>query len=302
MQACGQVSKSRVHTRRRATLRLPFRLIIDRRNGRDGASNMAVDEALLASAMHPGAIPTLRLYHFHRPTVTFGYGQNVAQAVNEAACRDRDVECVRRISGGRALLQGHDLTYSVTAPPCARSVRSTYQSVTGAVRGALEQLGVPVDGPRASREPGEPRQNDALRAPSHLPCLAVPTGHEITAAGRKVVASAMRFRRRGFLTQGSIFWSIDRPLSKQVTRLGERHALTAVGIRELDAPVFGEAELMKALSSAFEELLGAPALPEALSSQESALASDLAEKYRSEAWTRSRRIRSRLVDNSETVW
>ncbi|GMR24702.1 MAG: lipoate--protein ligase family protein [Acidobacteriota bacterium] len=286
---------------------MSFRLIINVRDVRDvsdvrdaaadGASNMAVDEALLASAMNPGALPTLRLYHFHRPTVTFGYGQNVAQAVNETACRDRDIECVRRITGGRALLHQHELTYSITAPPFARSVQSTYQSVTSAVRRALGQLGVPVDPPRT------PSEDQTTRAGSHLPCLAVPTGHEITTGGRKIVASAMRFRRRGFLTHGSILWSIDRPLSKQVT-LGDQDALPAVGIREveLNAPVFGEAELIEALSSAFEELLGAPALPGALSSEESAHASDLAEKYRSECWTRGRLARSRLVDNSETVW
>ena len=263
---------------------MQFRLIVDgRHGGADGAWNMAVDEALLESAMKPGAIPTLRLYHFHRPTVTFGYGQDVAQAVNEAACRDRGVQCVRRITGGRALLHQHELTYSVAAPPFTRSVRSAYQSVTGALRSALERLGVPVDPPGA---------HERVRAPGHLPCLAVPTGHEITAGGRKVVASAMRFRRRGFLQHGSILWSIDRPLSKQVTRLGEQDPLPAVGIREvnlnvsaLNAPAFGEAELVEALSSAFEELLGAPAMPGALSPEESERVSNLAEKYRSEGWT-----------------
>ena len=259
---------------------MQFRLIVDGRDGgADGAWNMAVDEALLESAMQPGAIPTLRLYHFHRPTVTFGYGQDVAQAVNEAACRNRGIECVRRITGGRALLHQHELTYSVAAPPFTRSVRSAYQSVTGALRNALERLGVPVDPPGA---------HERVRAPGHLPCLAVPTGHEITAGGRKVVASAMRFRRGGFLQHGSILWSIDRPLSKQVTRLGDQDALTAVGIRELNAPAFGEAELVEAVSSAFEELLGAAAMPGALSPEESERVSNLAERYGSKGWTSRR--------------
>ena len=278
---------------------MQFRLIVESRDdAADGASNMAVDEALLESAVTPGAIPTLRLYHFRRPTVTFGYGQDVAQAVNESACRDRGVEYVRRITGGRALLHGHDLTYSVAAPRLARSVKSTYQSVTGAVREALAQLGVPVDPPRVSNE------SRTMRAGRHLPCLAVPTGHEITTDGRKVVASAMRFRRRGFLTHGSILWSIDRQLSMLVTRHGEHDALPAVGIREieLNPPAFGDTELIEALSCAFEELLGASALLGALSLEESARVSVLAEKYRSEDWTTGSHTRSRLVDNTETVW
>jgi len=278
---------------------LQFRLIVEGRDdARDGASNMAVDEALLESAVNPDATPTLRLYHFRRPTVTFGYGQDVAQAVNENACRDLGVECVRRITGGRALLHGDELTYSVAAPRGARSVKSTYNSVSGAVREALERLGVPLDPPRARSK------DQTTRAGRHLPCLAAPAGHEITTGGRKVVASALRFRRRGFLTHGSILWSIDRPLSMRVTRSGGHGALPAVGIREveLNAPEFGETELIEALTAAFEELLGASALPGGLSPEESARASVLAEKYRSEAWTRGRGARSSLVDNSETVW
>ena len=278
---------------------MQFRLIVEGRDdARDGASNMAVDEALLESAVNPDATPTLRLYHFRRPTVTFGYGQDVAQAVNENACRDLGVECVRRITGGRALLHGDELTYSVAAPRGARSVKSTYNSVSGAVREALERLGVPLDPPRARSK------DQTTRAGRHLPCLAAPAGHEITTGGRKVVASALRFRRRGFLTHGSILWSIDRRLSKQVTRLGEQDPLTAVGIRELAAftPAFGEAELVEALSSAFEELLGGPAMPGTLSPEESQRVSNLTEKYRSEGWTNRRDPGSHLVDNSEAVW
>lgn len=259
---------------------------------------MAVDEALLESAVRPGATATLRLYHFRRPTVTFGYAQDLSQTVNETACRDANVDCVRRITGGRALLHGHDLTYSVSAPPLARSVKTTYQSVSGAVRRALARLGVPLDPPRV------PSESRATPAGRHLPCLAVPTSHEITTGGRKVVASAMRFRRRGFLTHGSILWTIDRPLSRRVTGHSEHDALPAVGIREveLDGPEFDEAELANALSVEFEQLLGASAVRGALSPEESARASLLTEKYRSEGWTRGGRVRSRLVDNTETVW
>ena len=254
-----------------------FRLLVERDDGAaDGASNMAVDEALLESAMLSDAIPTLRLYRFRRPTVTFGYAQDVVDAVNEAACRDHDIDWVRRITGGRALLHQHELTYSVTAPPFVGSVRATYRAVTGAIRSALERLRVPLD---------PPRQPETIRAPRHLPCLAVPTGHEITATGNKLVASAMRFRRRGFLQHGSILWAVDHALWKKVTRLGEHDAMPAVGLSDLDGPAFGEDDLVESLSSAFEELLGEAPTPGSLSAVEVARASELAEKYRSSGWT-----------------
>jgi lipoate-protein ligase A len=274
---------------------LRFRLFVDVGGASaDGAWNMAVDEALLESAMEPGGLPTIRLYHFGRPTVTFGYHQDVTRALNQAACRARGIDCVRRITGGRALLHQHELTYSVTAPPFAGSVRGVYESVTGALRNALEHLDVPIDPPASSPLP---------RAPEHLPCLAVPTGHEITAGGKKLVASAMRFRRRGFLQHGSILWSIDRALWAELTRLETRAPLPAIGLHELDTPGFGEASLVEAISSAFAELFGAEASAAGLTLAESERASQLAEKYASLTWTQDRfHAESRLVDNSEAVW
>lgn len=243
----------------------------------DGAENMARDEALLDSALAPDASATLRLYRFRSPTMTVGYGQILSEVIDVSACRRLGVDRVRRVTGGRALLHQHELTYSFAAPALARSVRSTYASVTGALRRALENLDVPID----SMEPGR-----ALRAPAHLPCLAVPTGHEITArGGKKLVASAMRFRRRGFLQHGSILWSVDHDRWRELTRLGPDDELPAIGIRELGTPDFQESDLIDALSRAFSELLGAPATEGTLTPAETARVLSLRAKYRSTAWT-----------------
>ncbi len=260
---------------------------------------MAVDETLLDSATKPDAAATLRLYRFRSPTVTFGYAQPVSDAINPVACERLGVECVRRITGGRALVHQHELTYSFAAPALASSVKSTYRRVTGAIRSALERLDVPVD-PRVD----SPRTGQGAAAPAHLPCLAVATGHEITSrGGDKLVASAMRFLRRGFLQHGSILWSIDRSFWRQVTLLGPEDAVPAVGIRDLGGTQLTENDLIDALSTAFSALVGSSAVETPLTSEESALASTLEEKYRSRAWTEERRVlESPLVDNSEAFW
>jgi lipoate-protein ligase A len=255
---------------------------------------MAVDEALLESAIEPGADATLRLYHFRRPTVTFGYGQALDRAVDVAACRARNIARVRRITGGRALLHHHELTFSVTGPPLAGTVRATYGAVAGAFRHALERLRIPVD----------PASTVAsTRAAERLPCLAVPTGHEITAGGKKLVASAMRFRRRGFLVHGSILWAVDHELWRRVTRLEASDPLPAVGLRELGGAAIGEPALVDALSSAMAEVVSSPRAPGSLTARERERAAALCQKYRSRAWTDDRATSpSRLVDNSEAVW
>lgn len=257
-----------------------FRLVVDR-EAADGAVNMAVDEALLESATLPQAVPTLRLYHFQNPTVTFGYGQAVTDAVRETACRGLGIEYVRRITGGRALLHQDELTYSVAGPRVAASARETYRVVSDAIRSALQKLGVTLD-PPASR--------DAASAPRHLPCLAVPSGHEITAGGgKKLVAGAMRSRRKAFLLHGSILWSVDTSLWRRLTRLGEDEPLPAVGLRDLSADAtFEEEELVDSLTAAFEEAWKGPSIAGDLSADEARRVSELAVKYRSSEWTNDR--------------
>jgi lipoate-protein ligase A len=263
---------------------LHLRLLVDA--PADGASNMAVDETLLESAMKPRGGATLRLYRFARPSVTFGYSQAVSDAVNETACRNLGVGWVRRITGGRALVHQHELTYSFAAPTLTRSVKSAYRIVTGAIRDALEHLGVPLD-PAANADAGRAASRE--QSPKHLPCLAVATGHEITArGGHKLVASAMRHRRLGFVQQGSILWSVERCLWEQLTRIGPDEELPAVGIRQLVAKAPPEDQLIESLSASFASRFGTTAEPGELTAEESLRAWALTEKYRSHDWTERR--------------
>ena len=273
---------------------MPFRLIVD--GPADGAVNMAVDEALLDSVAR-GGITTVRFYRFTAPTLTFGYGQQREQICNETACRRLGIDRIRRITGGRALLHHDELTYSVTGARPAGSPRTHYGLVNGAIRNALTNLGVPVDAP------GNPsKSSTAASAPNQSSCLSVHTGHELTAEGQKLVASAMRLRRNGFLVHGSILWDVDRTLWKNVFALPDASTLRAVGIRELATPDFGEAELIEALTYSFEILFGVREEHASLTAREVERVARLEEKYRSEGWTNRVRRRIHLVDNQKAVW
>ena len=54
----------------------------------DAAYNMAVDEALLLSHEAGQSPPTLRVYTWSTPTLSFGYAQNAEKEVDTAACRE----------------------------------------------------------------------------------------------------------------------------------------------------------------------------------------------------------------------
>ena len=257
---------------------MDWRLLLDD-DPADGAWNMAVDETLLESARLPSP-PTVRFYRFASPTLTFGYGQKLADVVDEARCRSLGIDCIRRITGGRALLHQHELTFAVAAPtarpPFPASVKSTYQAVRDAIANALTALGVPVDAALATAT--------KRRAGRALPCLAVPTGHEITVSGRKIVAASMRFRREAFLVHGSILWDIDRSLWRRITRHDAARELHATGIRDAVGHSFGEQRLVEALTASFETLLEASPDRSGLTARESRQAETLRRKYRSETW------------------
>ncbi|QDU74083.1 Octanoyltransferase LipM [Bremerella volcania] len=74
---------------------------------------MAVDEAILRGAVDLG-MPTLRFYGWSEPTLSLGYFQRYddrRQHEASASCA-----CVRRASGGGAIMHDRELTYSFVAP------------------------------------------------------------------------------------------------------------------------------------------------------------------------------------------
>jgi lipoyl(octanoyl) transferase len=88
------------------------RLIVD--PPQPGAWNMAVDEALLESAVAGGS-PVFRLYRWSEPTLSLGYFQPVAD--RQAHRASLGCPLVRRRSGGGAILHHHELTYALIVPP-----------------------------------------------------------------------------------------------------------------------------------------------------------------------------------------
>ena len=74
--------------------------------------NMAVDAALLSELREGGqCLPIVRLYQWDRPSVSIGR----LQPEEPVRRLYPDLPCVRRPTGGRAVLHGEDLTITVAA-------------------------------------------------------------------------------------------------------------------------------------------------------------------------------------------
>lgn len=88
-----------------------MRLIVD--PPARGTWNMAIDEAILRGAVDLG-MPTLRFYAWSEPTLSLGYFQKYNDRKQHEA--SADCVCVRRASGGGAIMHDRELTYSFVAP------------------------------------------------------------------------------------------------------------------------------------------------------------------------------------------
>lgn len=177
----------------------PWRLLLD--PPASAAWNMSLDEALLECALEQP--PTLRFYTWSEPSVSLGYRQ-AAPAWLER-CERLSVPVVRRVSGGGAVLHAGDLTYAVITPLSVREL-------PGDLRGSYEWIrNVLVDGLRAAGLDVQPSRAETGAERLAL-CFAGATGLEIELERVKLVGSAQRRTRWGFLQHGSIRLADDSAL------------------------------------------------------------------------------------------
>jgi lipoate-protein ligase A len=165
---------------------------------------MARDEVLLSLAQRDGGAAVLRLYSFDPPAVTFGFHQDPRDVLDIDALRRDGIEAVRRITGGRALLHAGELTYCVVVPRghelFTDNLTSAHRDISRRLAEALQSLGV-----AAALSTGRRRRDGAGRL---APCMVSAGRHEVSARGRKIVASAQRRSAGAYLQHGSIL--VDR--------------------------------------------------------------------------------------------
>jgi lipoate-protein ligase A len=159
--------------------------------------NMAIDQALL-EAVDAGSPPVLRLYSWSEPTVSLGYFQPLADRRQHAD--SQELTCVRRSTGGGAIIHDHELTYSFTIPTTAAGSgprHELYQQTHAAMVRALSDFGVRAV-PVWQTIAGQPVEDDAFL------CFQRRTQEDLVVSGYKVLGSAQRKSRRAVLQHGSL--------------------------------------------------------------------------------------------------
>lgn len=181
-----------------------WRLITD--SPMAGAWNMAYDEAILSAVSAGEQVPTLRLYAWTPLCLSLGYGQPARDA-DTARLAERAWHLVRRPTGGRAILHGDELTYSIALPIhhelAQGDVIESYRRISQGLLLSLQQLGLH---PQSERNAALPSEFSPI-------CFEVPSHYEITVAGKKLIGSAQVRRKDGILQHGSL------PLYGDLTRI-----------------------------------------------------------------------------------
>ena len=265
-----------------------------------GPLNMAMDEVLALSCARGEGGPALRLYAWDPPTVSVGYGQPLAGEVDLEECRRLGLGVVRRMTGGRAVLHQHELTYAVAFPEGVLGpggIQADYRRISRGLLLGLRRLGVPAD---LHRGPSG-------RGSASGVCFLAASRFELAVAGRKLVGSAQRRHRGAVLQHGSILLDLD-PAAWEAALPALRHPAFREWTRSVAtlAHLLGErpplAPVAEAIRQGFEEALGHP-LPESLPSPvEMEEATTLSrERYARPEWNTHQEIPASRLDTPQRV-
>ena|SRR3989344_3100871 len=111
----------------------------------DGYTNMAFDEAILLDVINGGP-PTIRLYMWKPRAISIGYNQKIETEIKIDECKNENIICVKRKTGGGAVFHGaQELTYSFVAPATMFSnLEESYRKICTPIIKALKSLKINV--------------------------------------------------------------------------------------------------------------------------------------------------------------
>jgi lipoate-protein ligase A len=250
----------------------------------DGATNMAIDEAILSGVAEGSSPPTLRFFAWRPACLSLGQAQPFGD-VDVEACRAQGVDVVRRPTGGRAILHVDELTYSVTAPESEPRVRGgiveSYRRLSEGLLAGLLRIGLPA------RQIERPDGRDRDQGPV---CFEAPSNYEIVFDSRKLVGSAQVRRSGAMLQHGAL------PLIGDVARIchvlaaqpdPDRVRARAITVEQAMGRAVAFDEAARAMAEGFASALHLQLEPGDLTPQERAWADELRrDKYASDSWTR----------------
>lgn len=179
-----------------------------------GAENMQIDSDLLEFAIkNQTKEPVFRLYGWSPACVSLGRNQK-DDFINKELLKLNNIDVVRRLTGGRALLHDRELTYSCICPieslKSGQSVTQSYKEISKILICGFELLGIKLEFPENKR----PHTKSSDKSLDY--CMSISTGADLSYEGKKLIGSA-QFRKEGYILQhGSILFDYDKNLLEEI--------------------------------------------------------------------------------------
>lgn len=253
----------------------------------DGATNMAIDEAIMREVGAGKQPATLRLYRWSPPALSLGYSQPHSD-VNLRALSEHGWDLVRRPTGGRAILHADELTYSFCGAPdgpyFSGGVLESYRRLSRGLVHGLRLLGLAV---RVRPAPSQASRNE------NPVCFEVPGAFELIVSRRKICGSAQVRRKDAVLQHGTLplegdlsriiaVLNIDGPSQSDTARA--RLLARAATVSDLLGRPLSWEQAAHAVQDGFSSALGVEVVEGELSAGERQLIAGLVAKHQSDAW------------------
>lgn len=208
-------------------------------NINSGQINMDIDSQLLDNAIQKQIKePVFRLYGWMPACVSLGRNQDEG-FLNEKLLEKYNIDVVRRLTGGRALLHDNEITYSFVCPVSylehGEHVVSSYKEISQILIDKFKKIGINLDfGTSKSVKTGFDY------------CMLISTGADLCYNNKKLIGSA-QCRKNGYILQhGSILYDYDRKLLEEI--FGEKVSTDEItSIKEIN-PDLTKEEIIEILS------------------------------------------------------
>ncbi|MCD7779186.1 MAG: lipoate--protein ligase family protein [Candidatus Gastranaerophilales bacterium] len=175
----------------------------------NGINNMKIDlENLEEAVKNRREEPVIRFYGWQPACVSLGRNQS-CENINIEYCRENNIDIVKRITGGRALLHDDEVTYSFICPvnflKNGESVISSYKEISAAIIDGLKHLDIKLE-----------FGNKKKAKTSHEYCMLLSTGADLCFNGKKIIGSA-QYRKQGYILQhGSVLFSYNKEKTEKI--------------------------------------------------------------------------------------
>lgn len=176
---------------------------------RTGKENMQIDSDLLDFAIkNELKEPIFRLYGWKPACVSLGRNQK-DDFLDYELLKSKNIDVVRRLTGGRALLHDKEITYSFICPESflqnGSHIVSSYKEISQILIDKFKKLGIDLDfGASKPIKTGFDY------------CMLISTGADLCYKEKKLIGSA-QCRSHGYILQhGSILYDYDKNLLEEI--------------------------------------------------------------------------------------